>query len=148
MTCSSCHAELPENATFCSRCGAQTSTVAGVTPSGAATATTPQSTGLSQNAAAAIAYLTIIPAIIFLVIEPYNRMKFVRFHAFQCIALSVCSILLHIAAGMIPVIGWTLAPFISLAFLILWIVCILKASKGEWFKVPLIGDFAEGQANK
>jgi len=30
-----------------------------------------------------VAYITIIPAIIFLVMEPYNKNKFVRFHAFQ-----------------------------------------------------------------
>ena len=30
-------------------------------------------TGLSDNTAGALAYITIIPAIIFLVMEPYNK---------------------------------------------------------------------------
>ena len=39
--------------------------------------------GLSDNAAAGIAYITIIPAIVFLIIEPFKRSPFVRFHAWQ-----------------------------------------------------------------
>ena len=47
---------------------------------------TPQS-GLTDNAAGAIAYITFIPAIIFLAIPPYNTSPFVRFHAWQSIFL-------------------------------------------------------------
>jgi hypothetical protein len=36
-----------------------------------------------------LAYFTIIPAIIFLLIEPYNRNRFVRFHSFQCLFVAV-----------------------------------------------------------
>ena len=39
--------------------------------------------GLSDNAAGALAYVTIIPAIVFLLVEPYNKNSFVRFHAWQ-----------------------------------------------------------------
>ena len=48
--------------------------------------------GLSDNAAGAIAYITIIPAIVFLLVEPYNKKPFVRFHAWQCIFLYVACI--------------------------------------------------------
>ena len=41
--------------------------------------------GLSDNAAGALAYVTIIPAIIFLVMEPYNKNRFIRFHSWQCL---------------------------------------------------------------
>ena len=44
-----------------------------------APATSAPSTGLTDNVAGLLAYVTIIPAIIFLVIEPYNRNRFVRF---------------------------------------------------------------------
>ena len=37
--------------------------------------------GLSDSAAGALAYFTFIPAIIFLIVEPYSRNPFVRFHA-------------------------------------------------------------------
>src|SRR6185437_2632978 len=45
--------------------------------------------GLSDTAAGALAYITIIPAIIFLVVAPYNTKPFVRFHAFQSIGFYV-----------------------------------------------------------
>jgi len=36
-----------------------------------------------------LGYVTIIPAIVFLLIAPYNKSRFVRFHSFQCIFLTV-----------------------------------------------------------
>jgi uncharacterized membrane protein len=35
---------------------------------------------------------------------------------------------------------------IGLGFLVLWILVIVKASKGERYKLPFIGNFAEQQA--
>ena len=115
----------------------------GTNPTGAAPAG-----GLSQNAAAAIAYITIIPAIIFLVMEPYNKIPFVRFHSFQSICLGVAAIIVETILGVIPVIGWILLPFVALAFLAVWIYTVLQAYKGNWFKLPGIGDFALTQASK
>jgi uncharacterized membrane protein len=102
--------------------------------------------GLSENTAAALSYLTFIPAIIFLVMEPYNKSQFVRFHAFQCIAFCVVSFVLHFVLIFIPIVGWILSALLSLLFFVVWIITILKASKGEWFKLPVIGDFAMNQA--
>jgi uncharacterized membrane protein len=102
--------------------------------------------GLSENSAAALSYITIIPAIIFLVMEPYNKMAFVRFHAWQCISFAVVLTVIHIVLLFIPIIGWILSALVSLASLLLWIMVILKASKGEWYKLPIIGDFAMKQS--
>jgi uncharacterized membrane protein len=106
-----------------------------------------QGSGLSDNAAGALAYITIIPAIIFLIVEPYNRNSFIRFHAWQCIFLSIAAFAVHTVLTFIPVIGWILIPFVSLAFLIIWIIALVKALKGQRFHVPFIGAFAERQAN-
>jgi uncharacterized membrane protein len=35
---------------------------------------------------------------------------------------------------------------VSLGIFVAWLIAILKASKGEWYKLPFIGDFAEKQA--
>lgn len=137
MQCPSCHAEIGSTATFCPLCGASTT--------GAAPAA-PQSSGLSETAAGAIAYITIIPAIIFLAMEPYNRSSFVRFHSWQSIFLGIAAIAIDIVLTFIPIIGWILLPIIGLGFLVLWIIVIIKASKGERFKIPFIGNFAEQQA--
>jgi uncharacterized membrane protein len=106
----------------------------------------PTSGGLSQNNAAAIAYLTFIPAVIFLVMEPYNRNPFIRFHSFQSIAFSVVAFAIHLVLLFIPIIGWAIGFLMTLVFFVLWIMCIMKAAKGEWYKLPVIGDFALQQS--
>jgi uncharacterized membrane protein len=112
----------------------------------------PQGDGLSPTAAAAISYITIIPAIIFLVIDPYKRIALVRFHSFQCLFFHLAIFVLNILAGIvlvvlshIPVLGCVVMliwPLISLLYLVLLILCIIKASRGEYFKLPIIGDLA------
>jgi len=99
-----------------------------------------------------LAYFTIIPAVVFLLIDPYSKRRFVRFHAFQCIffalACVVASVGLRIVAFM-PVVRWTLLllwPLLSLAEIVLWIICVIKAYQGKMFKLPVIGDLAEQQA--
>jgi uncharacterized membrane protein len=164
MQCPACHNEnSPQNA-FCNHCGAPMAAAA-TAPAGAAAAPAPTyamqpvaaaGSGLSENSAAAIAYITIIPAILFLVIEPYNKMPFVRFHAFQSIGLTVVWFALWIVITMLRVV-LHFVPLIGLLFLlvdlgicvgvfIVWLIAIMKASKGEWYKLPFIGDFAEKQA--
>lgn len=114
------------------------------------------SSGLSDNLAAALAYVTIIPAIIFLVLEPYNRIPLIRFHSFQsigfCILAFVLQVILTIAEGLLRFIpgSWMLFSIchliLGLGLFVAWLVVILKASRGEWYKLPIIGDFAEKQA--
>jgi len=100
-----------------------------------------------------LAYFTIIPAIIFLVMEPYNRSRFIRFHAFQCLFFAVAWTILWIALSIfahIPFLGWLsilIWPLIGLAGFILWIILILKANQNQMWKLPVIGDMAEKQAN-
>jgi uncharacterized membrane protein len=106
-------------------------------------------TGLSDNAAGALAYVTIIPAILFLVMEPYNRNPFIKFHAWQCILFSICCIALWVVnmiLAFIPIIGWILMLLIGLGVIALWIVCIMKAFNGQRFMLPVIGPFAAKQA--
>lgn len=182
MQCPVCNAEVgPQNA-FCTNCGTALSGVssaqqqppyqpvsgspayppsaapsAGYAPPPPGAMPAAGSGGLSETAAAAISYITIIPAIIFLVIDPYKRMALVRFHSFQSICLAVAWIVVWIAAAILeivlhflPLIG-VLFILVHLAiaviFFIAWLMAILKASKGEWFKLPVIGVFAEKMAS-
>jgi uncharacterized membrane protein len=101
--------------------------------------------GLSDNAAGALAYITIIPAILFLVLEPYNKRPFVRFHAFQCLGLAVCAFALGMLM-IIPILGWIVGIIGDLALFVVWILCIVKASQGQRWKVPLIGNYVENLA--
>ena len=109
--------------------------------------------GLTDNAAGGLAYITIIPAIVFLIVAPYNRSPFVRFHSWQSIFLAIawCAAdIVMIILRRIPLLGWSMLflwPVIALGFMILWIIVLIKAFNGERFKVPIVGDLAEKQAN-
>jgi uncharacterized membrane protein len=110
----------------------------------------PAQNGLSDTAAGAIAYITIVPAIVFLVLEPYNRKPYVKFHAWQSICLNIAWIAVWIVAmilAVIPVIGWILGPLLGLSVFIVWLVCILKAVNGQKFSLPIIGPLAEKMSN-
>lgn len=102
--------------------------------------------GMSENAAGALAYVTIIPAIIFLVMEPYNKSPYVRFHAFQCIFLAVACFAVEIVLGIIPFLGWIIIPFFLLAVLALVIFVAVKAYGGQKIMLPVIGALAAKQA--
>jgi len=129
-------------------------------PAYPAQAAAPGSSGLSATAAAAIAYITFIPAIIFLVIEPYNKIPLVRFHSFQSIGLAVVAfvlqvgvmileIVLHAIPGMFFLITMVFSLIhlvIFLGLFIVWLMAIIKASKGEFYQLPIIGGFAMKQA--
>jgi uncharacterized membrane protein len=183
MQCPVCHNEVGSQSTFCNHCGAPLAAAApGAVPPQAPYTQTPAytqappsytappqgypqtppaaaSSGLSANSAAAIAYITFIPAILFLVIEPYNKTPLVRFHSFQSIGLAIVWFALWFVV-MVLSMFFAFIPGLHLLFFffpllhfgifivmfILWLMAILKASKGEFYKLPIIGDFAMKQA--
>ena len=106
----------------------------------------PNQSGLSDNAAGALAYVTIIPAIIFLIVEPFNKNSYVRFHSWQSIFLSIAAIAANVVLTVIPIVGWILIPFVGLGFLVIWVIVLIKALNGQRFKLPFIGNLAEKQA--
>jgi uncharacterized membrane protein len=135
---------MPDTAGFCPGCGrtmrpdTRVQGMVGVLP---------------KALAGALAYL-LLPAIVFLLVDPYKNNRFVRFHSFQSIALCFAAVvtvailrIVGLAVFFIPVLGhllvWLLSMLVSLAFFILWIVLIVKALQGEMFKLPLLGTFAE-----
>jgi uncharacterized membrane protein len=93
-----------------------------------------------------LAYLFWIPAILWLVLEPYNKDRFTRFHSFQALFLGFAWMAISIVLTMIPILGWILLFFLPLGVLIVAIICAVKAYGKSWFKLPVIGDLAEKQA--
>jgi len=149
INCPTCSSQMPDHAVFCPGCGRAMSVP---TPTLRAPASG------RDNIFGALAYVTIIPAIVFLLVEPFKTNRFIRFHAFQCIFLAIASLAVGIALKLmftvllfVPFLGQLMAlliaMIISVGCLILWIVLIVKALQGERFKVPFIGDLAEKQAN-
>lgn len=120
------------------------------------------SAGLQQNVAAALCYLLgVLTGIVFLVLEPYNKDRLIRFHAFQSIFLWVAVIVLGIGLsvlslvlGFIPMIGWIGGIIVLLLSLVLWfgvfvvwIYLMYKSYNNQRVVLPLIGPLAEKQAN-
>ena len=102
------------------------------------------SLGVSQNVAAALAYvLGWVSGVIVLMIEKNN--KYVRFHAMQSIAVFVPLTVISFAAGYVPVIGGLIAWLLPIATLIIWIILIVTAAQGKEFKLPYISEFAENR---
>ncbi len=118
-----------------------------------------QAGGMEDNVASALCYVfTIITGVVFLVLEPYNKNKAVRFHAFQAIFFGVAAIAVNIVMTIISTILhgilnyslWFIPTLmslgVSLCLLGAWAFLIYKAYNREHFKLPVIGDLAEKQA--
>jgi uncharacterized membrane protein len=122
------------------------------------TTTERSSTGLDGNIAAALSYVFgLISGIVFFVIE--NESRFVKFHALQSMMASVAVMAVYIGysivllilgrlpvlGGLIAFVGWLGFLLLMLAFVALWVYCIVKAFNGERFKLPYLGELAEQQ---
>ena len=128
--------------------------------------TAKSSTGLDENVAALLSYLfNWVSGLVFFLIEKSSRL--VRFHAMQSILLTVIGFVLFLVLWfgwiIFAIIGAMIADFlpglISLVFglllfvfwvgiVIAWIMCLIKAYQGQYFKLPLIGNLAEKFSSK
>jgi len=148
--CSACGTQMADNTAFCPKCGKAAGTGVAPVPAspnpGAASGPLP----MDENIAGMLAYFTIVPAILFLLIAPFNRNRFVRFHSFQCLftclALFVLHIVLSIFGHIMPFIMLGIWSLLGLAELALWLFLLFKAYQHEMFKLPIVGDMAEKQA--
>ncbi len=109
--------------------------------------------GVTENLEALLCYaMGWVTGAIFLFIEKENR--FVRFHAMQSLvtflALWILLFLLHGFLGILPVpfmfylFHW-LSGLVALIHLFLWVLLMVKAWQGEWYRLPVAGDFAAKQ---
>lgn len=115
-----------------------------------------QSAPLSENVAATLCYvLTIITGVLFLVLEPYNKNRNIRFHAFQAIFLFLVALVCRIALGILFTALWSVSGFFlvsalsmlfGLACFILWIYMLVSTYQGKKVVLPVIGPLAEKQA--
>ena len=142
------------------------------TPTGAPPPGAPQSgTGMDPKVAAAISYIWIV-GVIFFFLEKEN--KFVRFHAMQSILFGIANTVIMIVLMIIAfvltfafgiggaMVGGSLATLVGLlvwlVWLLFWIIgmalfvglifAAVKAYQGQKFKLPIIGNIAEGIVDK
>jgi uncharacterized membrane protein len=119
------------------------------------------STGLDENIAALLSYVFgWVSGLIFFLIEKDSRL--VRFHAMQSllfnVSFGVIGLVLWIIVAVLLVISSQISGVVStlisliatlvwialvVGILIGWILCLIKAFQGQYFKLPIIGNFAE-----
>ena len=150
--CAACGAPTSDNLPACPNCadpGAHTPVVT----SAIGSAYRPRG-GLPDTFAAALAYATVVPAIIFLRTKRYHGNEFVRFHAFQSMAVAVSSValvLLFVVLAYVASINLLLIPAFLIAaigIVLLVLVCMVKACQRQAYKLPLLGHWAEKQARR
>ena len=149
LACPDCAARMPETAAFCPGCGRSMQVA-------------PRAQGkvgfFHENIAGVLAYFTFIPASVFLFVAPYNKNRFVRFHAVQSLlfcatvvlvafVLKLGGLLLFIIPVVGPLVLVLISMFVGLAALVIWLVLLVKAFQGEMFKLPGLGDFSEQYAS-
>jgi uncharacterized membrane protein len=140
----------PVEGKFCAKCGAAVGVGTDPTTGSSFPTQTPNtsSSGLTDNVAGALAYIPII-GLIFLLIEPYNRNKLIRFHAFQSLFLLAAAIVTNIVIYALTSMMWSmyfLWGIIRLAYVVLWLFMMFKTFSGAKVVLPIIGPIAEKQA--
>lgn len=171
--CTQCGATVSDTARFCNKCGNKllpTQPTSTYQPPASTAEETPQApsqmqypppypppvagSDLQPNIAGLLCYpLSVITGIIFLVLTPYNRDQFIRFHAYQSIFFGVAMFILNILLGIVTIVtpgfldrmlytGMQLLALGGTAWM------MYQAYLGNRFKLPVIGDMAENQASK
>jgi uncharacterized membrane protein len=162
VSCSYCGASMPEVSSFCPRCGKPVerlvqgprTTVQLASPASheyfvpAQRAPLAPTLPLPDRLAAALCYLTFVPAVVFIFLKQYRDRSFVRFHAFQSLlfwAAVIGLLLLGLLGSMLGhLFMWFLLGVLAmLALFLTWVVLLIKAVQGENFRLPVLGEYAE-----
>jgi uncharacterized membrane protein len=117
------------------------------------TQTQPQSRATKQNIIAVLFYAGMIVGlfglvlpVIFLIIDPYKKIRFVRFHAFQAILVNLVfwaiGLFVNLSGRGDPFSMWTEAKWIWVASILCSVFLMAKAYVNEMFTIPGIGDVA------
>jgi uncharacterized membrane protein len=157
-TCAKCGGALADDAAFCSSCGSPAGAGSGTSQAGAKSSLSMP--GIAFNVAALLCYiLWPVACLFFLMVGPYNKDKFVRFHAFQAVFLGLVAMGVAFALsittsilGLIPVLGWIVSFLAWVVYgaglLGLAIFVMYQAYNGARYRIPVIGDLAVRQSEK
>src|SRR5215469_1159953 len=103
------------------------------------------SMGRGARAAGWLSYLGgWVTGLIFLLLKREKR--FVRFHAMQSLIFFGAMSMVTSVFSHIPLLGFSGSGLGFVSF-ICWIVLMVAAARGRYYKLPVIGDYAEKWAN-
>ena len=97
-----------------------------------------------------LAYVTVLPAILFLAVPALKSSRFVRFHSWQSVFFSLATAftvilikLLFTILSLLPVVGFLLAwlsvGVALIAIVVTWVALAAKAVQGQSYELPVIG---------
>ena len=142
MICSHCASEMPEISAFCPGCGRSVNAPEGLRAADARDALL-----------GALAYVTVLPAILFLAVPVLKRSRFVRFHSWQSVFFTIATAIAGLVVklgfvifSILPAIGFLLAwlsvGVASIALVFIWAVLAVKAVQGQSYELPVLGQMA------
>lgn len=162
--CTNCGTQIDAQWTFCHSCGAQQRVGAQTPPQTAPqprppgpTQTPPAGTDflqtISDRTASTLCYVPIfgiIPAIIFLAAARFRSHAAVRFDAFQSLYLFVAWLIVSSALpSLVPGFGFfehQTAHLAKLGMIVLYVILLIRANRGESTRIPVVGDLAARSA--
>jgi uncharacterized membrane protein len=137
MICSYCDAPMPDVSVFCPACGR--STMSEDSAAG----------DMRARVLSALAYVAVLPAIVFLLVPALRGNRSVHFHSLQSLLFSISSLLLGLIVRLmffiflfLPLLAWLLLGTVTLGIFMIWIVLVVKAAQGYDFELPVIGRLA------
>lgn len=138
ILCVECGEALPEIGAYCPACG---------TPVPEAKPALGKTGGIPDRLAGALAYLFVIPAIFFLLRDPFRKNRFIRFHSWQSILVATATLVIFALLFMMmaKVLVIFASIIVAVGWFILWLVLIVKALQGDLFELPWIGKLAMRQ---
>jgi uncharacterized membrane protein len=136
---------MPDISAFCPECGQPVQADSGSSPRNAEFGL-----GSRQALLGMLAYVTALPALLFLAVPTLRRDSFVCFHCWQSIffalATLIAALLVRIGfslLALLPGVGFLLACLVVgvllIAWVILWMVLVVKAALGQIYRLPWIG---------
>lgn len=144
--CCQCGKRLQDADAFCGGCGARQPVAAG-----AAAGRPDLLPGITPRSASVLCYIPLvgwIAAIIVLASQRFRHYREVRFHAFQGLYLFVVWLIVDWVIG--PIFGvpglrhaFPLGKLLKLGLIAVWVAMIIKASRDETYRLPIIGEMAD-----
>lgn len=108
--------------------------------------------GTARNGDGLRCYLFgILFPVLYLTTAPNKNNRFVRFHAFQSIVFTIMFATLIIVSDFLRDESGSVRALLTglwLVFFVTWVVLMVKAYRGEMFKLPIVGDLAAWWASR